>query len=135
MLRFRSSSSQGEIVRDRSSSVKPVRQSEPDGEDQIRSTVLFDLWLAARAAIALLDDALAGTGLDAEDFAIYSVLRKGGAISPSELARWMSAPATTVSSHVKRLEGRGHVRKARNPTDGRSYRLELTASGRRAWAT
>src|SRR5262249_48595720 len=100
-----------EIVRDRSSPVKA------DG-----SNVLFDTWLTARSAIALLDTALAGSGLDAEDFAVYSVLRKAGQISPGDLARWMSAPATTVSSYVKRLIARGHVERVVHPEDGRSYR-------------
>jgi DNA-binding MarR family transcriptional regulator len=112
-------------VRDRSSSVK--------GDDQ--SNVLFDTWLTARAAIALLDRALDGTGLDAEDFAVYSVLRQAGEISPGELARWMSAPATTVSSHIKRLVARGHVRQVPHPEDGRSYRITLTDAGQHAHAT
>ncbi len=42
----------------------------------------------------------------------------------------MSAPATTVSSYVKRFEARGHVQRVPNPGDGRSYRLQLTAQGR-----
>ena len=98
------------------------------------SNVLFDTWLTARAAIALLDGALAGTGLDAEDFAVYSVLRQAGEVSPGELARWMSAPATTVSSHVKRLLARGHVRQVPHPEDRRSYRITLTDAGRQAHA-
>ena len=109
-------------MRKRSSSVK--------GADP--SNVLFDTWLTARAAIALLDSALAGTGLDAEDFAVYSVLRQAGEISPGELARWMSAPATTVSSHVKRLVARGHVRQVPHPEDRRSYRITLTDAGQHA---
>jgi DNA-binding MarR family transcriptional regulator len=104
-----------------------------NGDDP--SNVLFDTWLTARAAVALLDGALAGTGLDAEDFAVYSVLREAGEISPGELARWMSAPATTVSSHVKRLVARGHVRQVPHPADRRSYRLALTDAGRLAHAT
>src|SRR3954463_12279971 len=115
----------GGIVRDRSSSVK--------ADDP--SNVLFDTWLAARAASALLDSALAGPGLDAEDFAVYSVLRQAGEISPGELARWMSAPATTVSSHVKRLVARGHVRQVPHPEDGRSYRITLTDAGQHAHTT
>src|SRR3954470_18725285 len=114
-----------EIVRDRNSSVK--------GDEP--SNVLFDTWLTARAAIALLDGALAGTGLDAEDFAVYSVLRQAGEISPGELARWMSAPATTVSSHVKRLVARGHVRQVPHPEDRRSYRITLTDAGEHAHTT
>ena len=94
-------------------------------------TVLFDVWRTARSVSALLDGALAGTGLDAEDFAVYSLLA-GGPVSPTELARWMSAPATTVSSYVKRLQARGHVRRIAHPEDGRSYRLHLTTAGRQA---
>ncbi|WP_432523760.1 MarR family winged helix-turn-helix transcriptional regulator [Kineococcus sp. SYSU DK006] len=109
-------------MRDRSSPVK--------GDDP--SNVLFDTWLTARAATALLDGALAGTGLDAEDFAVYSLLRRAGEISPGELARWVSAPATTVSSHVKRLLARGHVRRVPHPQDRRSYRITLTDAGRDA---
>lgn len=112
-------------MRDRSSSVKGAGPS----------NLLFDTWLTARAAIALLDDALAGTGLDAEDFAVYSVLRQAGEISPGELARWMSTPATTVSSYVKRLVARGHVQQVPHPRDRRSYRITLTEAGQDAHTT
>jgi DNA-binding MarR family transcriptional regulator len=53
---------------------------------------------------------------------------------PTDLAHWMSAPATTVSSYVKRFEQRGHVQRDPNPDDGRSYRVALTVAGRRAHA-
>ena len=43
----------------------------------------------------------------------------------------MSAPPTTVSSYVKRLEQRGHVVREPNPDDGRSYRIRLTPEGHR----
>ncbi len=109
-------------MRDRSSFVKPDE-----------SNVLFDTWLTARSTVALLDAALAGTGLDAEDFAVYSLLLKAGETSPGELARWMSAPATTVSSYVKRMTARGHIRRVPHPEDGRSYRIALTAAGQRAF--
>jgi DNA-binding MarR family transcriptional regulator len=96
------------------------------------SNVLFDVWLTSRATTALLDEALAGSGLTADEFAVYSVLQ-GGPCTPTELATWMSAPLTTVSSYVKRFEQRGHVRRVANPDDGRSYRLQLTRKGSRAW--
>ncbi|MFA9566220.1 MAG: MarR family winged helix-turn-helix transcriptional regulator, partial [Acidimicrobiales bacterium] len=65
------------------------------------------------------------------EFAVYSVLASGDGMTPTELAHWMAAPPTTVSSYVKRFEQRGHVRRVPNPDDRRSYRLQLTASGRR----
>jgi DNA-binding MarR family transcriptional regulator len=96
------------------------------------ANVLFDVWLASRATTALLDDALSASGLTADEFAVYSVINHGP-LTPSELAAWMSAPLTTVSSYVKRFEKRGHLRRLANRDDGRSYRLQLTRDGVRAY--
>ena len=60
------------------------------------------------------------------------LVRTSDGMTPTELARWMAAPTTTVSSYVKRFERRGHVRRVADPSDGRSYRVKLTAAGRRA---
>lgn len=94
------------------------------------TNVLFDVWLVSRATTAWLDETLRPSGLDADEFAVYSVLASGDGMTPSDLAQWMSAPATTVSSYVKRFEARGHVQRAPHPDDGRSYLLQLTAAGR-----
>lgn len=91
--------------------------------------MLFDVWLVSRAATGLLDDALGPSGLSAEEFAIYSVLSSADVMTPSDLARWMAAPPTSVSSYVKRLGARGHLRHERNPDDGRSLVLRLTPRG------
>jgi DNA-binding MarR family transcriptional regulator len=96
------------------------------------TNVLFDVWLVSRAATGLLDDALGPSGLSAEEFAIYSVLSSADVMTPSDLARWMAAPPTSVSSYVKRLAARGHLRRERNPDDGRSFVLRLTPEGRAA---
>jgi DNA-binding MarR family transcriptional regulator len=93
------------------------------------SNVLFDVWLVSRAATALIDEAIREAGLDADEFAIYSMHAPTPGMTPTELASWMAAPPTTVSSYVKRFERRGHVRRAANPEDRRSYRVHLTAAG------
>jgi DNA-binding MarR family transcriptional regulator len=111
------------MVRSRTTSVKGPQVEVPDN-------VLFETWLVSRAATALLDDALGLAGLTADEFAVYSVL-SSGPVPPGELARWMAAPATTVSSYVRRFEQRGHVAREPNPDDGRSYLLRLTPEGRR----
>ncbi|MGO8958507.1 MAG: MarR family winged helix-turn-helix transcriptional regulator [Streptosporangiaceae bacterium] len=97
-------------------------------------TLLFDMWVAANSARAVLDEALRPSGLGAEEFALYSAIRRDGGITPTELASLMALPPTTVSSIVGRLERRGHARRAPNPGDGRSYRIELTAAGMAAHA-
>jgi DNA-binding MarR family transcriptional regulator len=94
--------------------------------------VLFTLWLTSRAVDGLLDEALAPAGLTADEFGVYSVLTRSDTMTPTELARWMSAPPTTVSSYVKRFEARGHVTREKNPDDGRSYLIRLTPAGRKA---
>ena len=92
--------------------------------------VLFDTWLVSRAVHALIDSAIEASGLDADEFAVYSTLAAGEGLTPTELAQWMAAPTTTVSSYVKRFERRGHVERVPNPDDRRSYRLQLTKTGR-----
>lgn len=125
------------IMRDRTNSVNPLPDDEgwerPAGVREDGTTLLLDVWLVSRATHGLLDEALAPAGLTADEFAVYSMLRGSEAGStPSELAGWMAAPATTVSSYVKRFEGRGHVERVPNPDDRRSYRLRLTDDGRAA---
>lgn len=116
-------------MRSRSSSVKALSPAEVRDEDV---DALFMVWLVSRSTEDLLDAALAPSGLSADELAIYSVLNGATTITPTELARWMAAPATTVSSYVKRFEGRGHVVREPNPADGRSYLIRLTPEGRRA---
>ncbi len=94
--------------------------------------VTFMVWLTSRATTDLIDGVLAPTELNGDEFAIYSVLTAAPSITPTELARWMAAPPTTVSSYVKRFEARGHVEREPNPDDRRSYRIKLTPAGRRA---
>ena len=94
--------------------------------------VLFDVWLVSRAATAAIDAAVRESGLDADEFAIYSVLASTDGMTPTDLARWMAAPATTVSSYAARFARRGHVERVPNPDDRRSYRLRLTEAGRAA---
>ena len=117
------------MMRDRSTSVKGLSRAEVLEEDV---DVLFMVWLVSRSTENLLDTALAATGVTGDEFAIYSVLNAAPDITPTELARWMAAPPTTVSSYLRRFESRGHVSRSLNPADRRSYRIRLTAAGRRA---
>jgi len=116
------------MMRDRSTSVKALTAAEIEAEGV---DPLFLVWLVARSTEDLLDTVLTPVGLTSDEFAIYSVLAAEPGITPSELSRWMAAPATTVSSYVKRLEARGHLTRVPNPIDRRSYGLHLTTAGKR----
>src|SRR4051794_11529901 len=94
------------MMRRRSTSVNGLSSSDVrvQGVD-----TLFTQWLVGRAAQSLVDDVLRPTGLTSDELPVYSMLASDTPITPTELARWMSAPATTVSSVIKRLEARGHA--------------------------
>lgn len=98
--------------------------------DDRLGNVLFDVWLVSRAATARITTAVREAGLDADEFAVYSVLASTDGMTPTDLAHWMAAPATTVSSYVKRFARRGHVERVQNPGDRRSYVVRLTDEGR-----
>ena len=115
-------------MRPRSTSVKPLSAAEV--RDQ-HVDPLFLVWIVSRSAENLLDTVLAPIGLTGDELAIYSILNASPGITPSELSRWMAAPPTSVSSYVKRLEARGHLTRRPHPEDRRSYRIRLTAAGKR----
>src|SRR5919199_5550930 len=116
------------MVRTPTTSVKTLTSAEVRAQ---RVDPLFLVWLVARSTEDLMDAVLRPAGLTGDEFALYSVLAAAPGITPSELSRWMAAPATSVSSYVKRLEARGHLVRKPHPRDRRSYRLHLTAAGRR----
>ncbi len=60
------------------------------------------------------------------------MLRATGGSTPTELARWMAAPPTTVSSFLERVTARGLVTRVQHPDDGRSALVRLTAAGHQA---
>jgi DNA-binding MarR family transcriptional regulator len=92
-------------------------------------TVLFDVFTLTRAVTRLLDDALADVDLNDFDFAMTSMLRAQGPVSPSAVSAWTGMAPTTVSGVLRRLEQRGLVDRRPNPADGRSHLVGLTEAG------
>jgi len=93
-------------------------------------SVLFDLWLVNHLLSAALDDVLTDSGgLTGEEFGFYSLLRRFGPVTATQVTRWTAIRPTTLSTIVRRLQQRGHVEQRPNPADGRSRLLALTAEG------
>lgn len=93
--------------------------------------VLFRLYILGQLSNDLLDQAMLRQKLNPNDFAVQSAIRAFQPITPTRLAVLLGMPATTLSSHLRRLEARRQIRRRPNPEDGRSMLLEVTKLGDR----
>ena len=101
------------------------------GNDQNLS-LLWHLFVSTQRVRLLLGEAMAGAPLSPDEYAVYSLLVDLGRQSPTDMARQLGIPPTTMSHYVRALVARGHARRTKSVADGRSYRLEITAAGKRA---
>jgi DNA-binding MarR family transcriptional regulator len=71
--------------------------------------------------------------LETWTFDVLSALRRadGQQLSPGQLLAQTLVTSGTMTNRIDRLEERGLVRRRPDPTDARSVRVQLTASGRR----
>ena len=99
-----------------------------------RLSLLFDLFATEQRVRTLLLRAMADAGLRPDEYAVYSVLFDEGPQTPSDLARRVGMPPTTMSHFVRTLLERGHAIREVVAADRRSYRLALTEDGLRAHA-
>jgi DNA-binding MarR family transcriptional regulator len=77
----------------------------------------------------LLQQAMTNAPLTPNEFAVYSALRLMQPTTPTQLAGALGMKATTLSSVLVRMSRNGHLKRRRNPADGRSVILTLSASG------
>jgi DNA-binding MarR family transcriptional regulator len=61
---------------------------------------------------------------------VLFMLKFGGPLRPSELARSAGLDLSTVSRHVRSLESAGHLTRTDDPDDRRAFRVALTELGR-----
>ena len=94
-------------------------------------TVLFEVFWAHQKRKGLIEQALAGVDLPAEDYPLYVMIGAEGPWTPTGLAERLIMPLTTVIFRCKRLEARGHAERIPNPEDGRSFLIRLTPEGQR----
>jgi DNA-binding MarR family transcriptional regulator len=94
-------------------------------------TILFDVFLTNQKRAQLIEAALAETDLPAEDYPFYVIIGAEGPWTPTDLARRLMLPLTTVLFRVRRLERRGQAERKPNPDDGRSFTIRLTPAGQK----
>src|SRR4029434_8325764 len=94
-------------------------------------TILLDVFAANQKRERLIAAALEGTELPPEDYPLYVCIGVEGPLTPTELARELGMPLSTILFRTRRLERRGHAERVPNPQDKRSFLLQLTPSGNR----
>lgn len=101
-------------------------------EPAIRTNVLLQVFIVGELSGELLGRELRETGLSPDHFAVLSVISSIGPITPTDLARVLGMPPTTVSTWIRRLSARRQITRKVNPDDGRSALLEVAPAGRSA---
>jgi DNA-binding MarR family transcriptional regulator len=96
------------------------------------TSLLFDVFATNQAVARLLAAAMRDSPLTPAEYAIYSAIFELEAATPTTLAARLGMPLSTLADHLRTVEGRGHAARLPHPTDGRSYRVVLTAAGREA---
>jgi DNA-binding MarR family transcriptional regulator len=73
-------------------------------------------------------------GLETWEFDVLAALRRAGrpyALSPGQISTQTLVTSGTMTNRVDRLEGRGLVRRERDPLDRRGVSVVLTEAGKR----
>jgi DNA-binding MarR family transcriptional regulator len=96
------------------------------------TSLLFDVFALGQAVGRLLAGALRDGPLTPAEYAVYSAVFELEAATPTQLSARLGMRLTTFMDQLRLLESRGHARRVPHPTDGRSYKVVLTAGGREA---
>jgi DNA-binding MarR family transcriptional regulator len=88
------------------------------------------MFRTGQAVRELMLGAVAGTGVSPDEYAVLGAIGFLDSPSPTELASSLGVPPTTISRYVAGFVDAGLALRVPNPSDRRSYRLELTDEGR-----
>jgi DNA-binding MarR family transcriptional regulator len=91
--------------------------------------LLLQAYSLAQSTGAMVERELAAVGLPSFLFGLLSQVHRLEPVAPTRIAAATGTPPTTLRDNIQRLVERGLVHRVPNPTDGRSYLVELTRRG------
>ncbi|WP_020576400.1 MarR family winged helix-turn-helix transcriptional regulator [Actinopolymorpha alba] len=97
--------------------------------DQPGGNILLDLFVVGQHLGGVLDAALLGTDVTPAQYAVYTQLSRNPQ-TPGQLCATLGLRPATLSGYLRAMERRRDVTRTRAETDGRSYTIALTKSGR-----
>ncbi len=92
-----------------------------------RRTIGFLIADVARMMRSAFDRRVRRIGLTRSQWQVLSLLHRHPGLSQSELAEMLEVERATAGRMIDRLEQKGWVRRRRDPSDRRTWRLHLTA--------
>lgn len=92
-------------------------------------SLLFDLFVASQRIRRVLADGMAGSGMRADEYAVYSLLFMHGPLTATEMSHQLGLPLSTVLDYLKAIDEAGHLRRIRHPDDGRAVHVALNSRG------
>ena len=93
--------------------------------------LFLEVPVASRYVVRILEHRLASTGIPPYQLGLLTHIRHAQPVTPTEISTASGVPLTTLRDNIQRLVDGGLARRIPHPTDGRSYRLELTPRGER----
>ena len=90
-------------------------------------SILYNVHVIASRTDAALAEAL--KDMSPQDFALYSLIRVQGPLSPRDISLRHGTPASSVSAALHRIETAGHLQRRSHPSDNRTFLVELTKEG------
>jgi len=91
--------------------------------------LFLEVPVASRYVVRILEHRLAPTGIPPYQLGLLTHIRHAQPVTPTAISAASGVSPTTLRDNIRRLVDGGLVRRLPHPTDGRSYRLELTARG------
>ena len=91
--------------------------------------LFLEVPVASRYVVRILEHRLAPTGIPPYQLGLVTHIRHAQPVTPTAISTSSGIPLTTLRDNIQRLVDAGLVRRIPHPTDGRSYRLELTPRG------
>src|SRR5687768_8858005 len=116
--------------------LEEVRAELPDDLDLTIEGIVDRILGIGRRLQKLLDETLSASGVSHGEWKVLSSLRWAGPPyrrSAGEVARLADLSSAAMTNRLDQLEGRGLVRRLRDPGDRRGVLVELTDDGRGLW--
>lgn len=102
----------------------------PETQARLYFSFFNEIGIISHLSSAVLESRLPPGMLAAHFKVLNHLVRVRDGRSPLEMANAFQVPKTTMTHHVKILEGLGYVRQMPNPADGRYKQVWLTPAGR-----